>query len=85
MRICGRLLRPSNLAERRLLLSHFGASTFRVPRSHNVFAIVRRVERYLAKNEDLIFLKRLAVPNRVTFDVNVQEPVAGECDAAAGD
>lgn len=60
MRICGRVLRPSTLAERRLLLGLFGATAVRVPRSQNIFAVARRVGRYLKKNEDIRFLEELA-------------------------
>lgn len=59
MRICGRLLRPSTLAERRLLLGCFGTTALRVPRRHNIFAVARRIERYVNKNEDLAFLKAI--------------------------
>ena len=88
MRICGRLLRPSTLAERRLLLSHFGTSAVRIPRSQNIFAVARRVERYLKKNEDVVFLKKLAAPRRrpvppITPDVDVPEPVMDDEHAAA--
>lgn len=60
MRICGRLLRPSTLVERRLLLSFFGTSAVRIPRSQNIFAVARRIERYLKKNDDVLFFKKLA-------------------------
>ena len=42
MRINGRLLRPSTLAERRLMLGHFGTDCIRVPRTLNPFAVARR-------------------------------------------
>jgi len=44
MRIIGRILRPSTLAERRLLLS-FGSPCLRVARSENPFIIARRLRR----------------------------------------
>ena len=44
MRINGRTLRPSTLAERRLMLS-FGLSTIRVPRNRNPFIVARRLGR----------------------------------------
>ncbi len=47
MRIHGRTLRPSNLAERRVLKA-FGIDYIRVPRSHNPYVIARQVQR-LAK------------------------------------
>lgn len=90
MRICGRLLRPSTLAERRLLLGHFGTSSLRVPRSHNIFAVARRIERYLKKNEDIVFLKKLAGPRRMPVppiapDMDSPEPVTGDDYAAAAE
>lgn len=44
MRINGRLLRPSNLAERRVL-KQFGVDYIRVPRGYNPFAVARQVAR----------------------------------------
>ncbi len=90
MRICGRYLRPSSLAERRLLLGHFGASAVRIPHSQNIFAVARRIERYLKKNEDIVFLKKLAAPRRrhmppVTPDLDMAEPVTGDEHAAAAE
>lgn len=90
MRICGRLLRPSTLGERRLLLGHFGASSLRVPRSQNIFAVARRIERYLKKNEDIVFLTRLAAPRRrpvppIAPDMDSPEPVTGDEYGAAAE
>lgn len=44
MRINGRTLRPSTLAERRLLLS-LGTEALRVPRDMNPFTVARRLRR----------------------------------------
>jgi hypothetical protein len=44
MRVNGRTLRPSTLAERRLLLS-LGTASLRVPRNMNPFAVARRLRR----------------------------------------
>ena len=44
MRIQGRLLRPENLAERRILKS-LGMDHIRVPRRSNPFAVARLVRR----------------------------------------
>jgi hypothetical protein len=44
MRVNGRTLRPSTLAERRLLLS-LGTDSVRVPRHMNPFAAARRLRR----------------------------------------
>ena len=90
MRICGRLLRPSTLAERRLLLSHFGTSAVRIPRSQNIFAVARRIERYLKKNDDVVFFKKLAAPTRrplppIAPDMDSPEPATGDDYAAAAE
>jgi len=56
MRIQGRTLRPSNLAERRLLLS-LGSPTLRVPRAANPYLIARRLERAArGDNPDVLFV-----------------------------
>lgn len=44
MRLRGRILRPSTLAERRLMTS-LGVDFIRVPRKHNPFIVARRFER----------------------------------------
>ena len=64
----GRLVRPSNLAERRLLLS-LGLVVLRVPRGTNPYVIARRIERAARLDcEDLVLLRdlvhRLLLPAR---------------------
>jgi hypothetical protein len=44
MRIQGRVLRPSTLEERRLLLS-LGLDQLRVPRGTNPFAVIRKIQK----------------------------------------
>lgn len=44
MRVNGRLLRPSTLAERRVLKG-FGVDCIRVPRNHNPYAVARLLRR----------------------------------------
>jgi hypothetical protein len=57
MRIQGRTLRPSNLAERRLLLSSLGTQALRVPRKANPYLIARRLERAAKGNHpDILFV-----------------------------
>ena len=57
MRIQGRTLRPSTLVERRLLLSSFGTSDLRCPRSANPYLIARRLERAAKGNHpDILFV-----------------------------
>jgi len=57
MRIQGRTLRPSNLAERRLLLSSLGTQALRVPRTANPYLIARRLERAAkGNNPDILFV-----------------------------
>lgn len=89
MRICGRVLRPSTLAERRLLLGHLGTSFIRVPRSQNPYAVARRVRRFLEKNEDIGFLKRLAAKKSpmppVSPDVDLPEPTPDTEHGAAAE
>ncbi len=56
MRIQGRTLRPSNLAERRLLLS-LGTPVLRVPRAANPYLVARRLERAAkGNNPDILFV-----------------------------
>ncbi len=58
MRITGRVIRPSNLAERRLLLS-MGVDHVRVPRSMNPYAVARRLSRLTAGGDEMQLLRRL--------------------------
>jgi hypothetical protein len=44
MRVNGRTLRPSTMAERRLLIS-LGTAALRVPRTMNPFTVARRLRR----------------------------------------
>ena len=61
MRINGRLLRPSSLAERRTMLSLGLTTTFRCPRSENPYAVARRLRRLAeGKNTDADHFRRLA-------------------------
>ncbi len=55
----GRLVRPSNLAERRLLLS-LGIIILRVPRKTNPYLIARRLERAArCEGADMALLRTL--------------------------
>jgi hypothetical protein len=84
MRICGRTLRPSTLAERRVLLA-LGFPTMRVPRGMNPFIVARRVGR-LAKGhtDDHVFLRELvhaqhkATPPSPQPEPDTTEPVGPE-------
>ena len=59
MRIQGRLLRPSNLAERRVLKS-LGVDAIRVPRRLNPFAVARLIKKTAAgKGGDLAALRMM--------------------------
>jgi hypothetical protein len=58
MRIQGRLLRPSTLAERRVLKS-LGLDALRVPRRHNPFAVARLIHRLSFGAPDMAKLKAL--------------------------
>ena len=58
----GRLVRPSNLAERRLLLS-LGIVVLRVPRTTNPYLVARRLERAARRDgDDVVLLRSLARP-----------------------
>jgi hypothetical protein len=59
MRITGRILRPSNLAERRLLKS-LGFDFIRVSRAFNPYAVARLVKRVTAGGADVQKLKAIA-------------------------
>ena len=60
MRINGRLLRPSSLAERRTMLSLGLTTTFRCPRCENPYAVARRLRRLAeGKDTDTHFLRQL--------------------------
>ena len=61
MRVTGRTVRPSTLAERRLLLA-LGIHELRVPRSKNPFAVARRLSRMA--NGEVEELKKLISPTR---------------------
>lgn len=62
MRIQGRLLRPSNLAERRVLKT-LGIDFIRCRRSLNPFAVARAVKKVASgRGGDLPWLKRLLAP-----------------------
>ena len=88
MRITGRSLRPSNLAERRVMLA-LGSPTIRVPRGMNPFIVARRVGR-LAKGQtdDHQFLRELvraqhkAVPPVPQPEPDTTDPI--EIDNGAG-
>ena len=56
MRINGRTLRPSNLAERRVLLA-LGEPIFRVPRGVNPYIVARKLARAARDNADLLFVR----------------------------
>lgn len=79
MRVNGRSLRPSNLAERRLFKS-VGADFLRVPRSMNPYAVARKLSRMAAGGEDMGLLTKLAhrpQPNIWTIpqpDLDAPEP-----------
>lgn len=61
MRIQGRILRPSTLAERRIMFSLGLPATLRVPRSENPFSVARRLRRLaLHANADADQLRGLA-------------------------
>lgn len=58
-RITGRIVRPSTLAERRLMFSLGLGTALRVPRSANPYAVARRLRRLLNTSPDADYLRRL--------------------------
>lgn len=95
MRINGRTLRPSNLAERRLLLS-LGTDAIRVPRNMNPFTVARRLRRAArGDSPDHDLARELARTTKKPFgdfpspspDIDLPEPVlpdtASACEEAA--
>ncbi len=58
MRIRGRTLRPSTLAERRTMISLFGTATIRVPRRSNPYVVSRRIARVARGTADSDWLKQ---------------------------
>lgn len=57
MRVTGRVLRPSNLAERRVMLSQFGSLALRVPRGVNPYLLARRLVRASQPSADILFVR----------------------------
>lgn len=67
MRINGRLLRPSSLAERRTMLQLGLTTAFRCPRSENPFSLARKLRRLAAgETPDANYLRRLAQKKSAT-------------------
>jgi hypothetical protein len=75
MRINGRLLRPSTLAERRLF-NALGTDTIRVPRTLNPYVIARRARRLaLFDHPDFLLLRELVTKYQPSPDADTSEPV----------
>ena len=81
MRVNGRTLRPSTLAERRLFTA-LGTTTIKVPRSQNPYVVARRARRLAdQQTPDFLMLKELVaryrpdgLPHEPTPDVDTSEP-----------
>jgi hypothetical protein len=58
-RINGRIVRASNLAERRVL-HQIGVDSLRVPRGQNPYLVARRLKRAAKPDPDLMFLAAVA-------------------------
>ncbi len=93
MRINGRTLRPSTLAERRLLLS-LGTDALRVPRGMNPFTVARRLRRAArVQSPDHDVARDLAaamkkVPAEIPLpspDLDMPEPVSPDFAADHGE
>lgn len=63
MRINGRILRPTTLAERRVLLS-LGQPTFRVPRGINPYVVARKLARAARDSRELLFVRDIQAGKR---------------------
>jgi hypothetical protein len=74
MRVNGRTLRPSTLAERRLLLS-FGVESLRVPRRLNPYTVARRIRR-LARGDtpEHLFLRELVDAGKKKMSEDIPTP-----------
>lgn len=85
MRISGRALRPSNLAERRLMLS-MGVRTLRIPRHQNPYVVARRLARAAHHcTEDHQFIRALIASElkEPKPSPGVDEPASHELRAQA--
>lgn len=89
IRIIGRTLRPGCLQSRRLFLGTLGVAFIRVPRSQNPFAMARRIERYLNKNDDLLAIRSIVKrPVRVPPSgpaLDVPDALMGNADVGAAE
>ena len=68
MRVNGRTLRPSTLAERRMLLAA-GLTSVRVPRSQNPYAVARRLARLAQQPGELSKLTTDRPPRPFPFPI----------------
>lgn len=83
MRITGRILRPSDLAERRLMLNEFGTLSLRSPRGVNPYVLARRLRRAAHRTDaDLLFVKEKLSARRPkpmgpepSPDIDIPEPI----------
>ena len=77
MRVNGRCIRASNMAERRLLLA-LGSTALRVPRSVNPYVVARRLSR--AASSDVLLAReivsQLTRPKPAKAPVETVEPAA---------
>ena len=79
MRVNGRVLRPSTLAERRLFTA-LGTQTIKVPRSHNPYVVARRARHLAEQHPDFLFLRELVAkyqPHEPVPDMDTSEPIDG--------
>ena len=69
-RVTGRLIRASNLAERRVLLG-LGILVLRVPRGCNPYVVARRLERAARRDcADVALLRELVHPRLVPDELD---------------
>ena len=76
-RITGRTIRPSSLAERRILLS-LGSPTLRVSRRQNVYVVARRLARAArGDTPDLMFVRDVATGHKPPHPRPGEKPLRG--------
>jgi hypothetical protein len=75
MRVTGRILRPSTLAERRLMLSQLGTCAIRVPRRLNPFLAARKLARAARdQHPDLLLVRDVLSASSAGATRAVAEP-----------
>ncbi len=78
MRVNGRIIRPSTLAERRFLLS-LGVCDLRVPRRMNPYVVGRRLSKSArGVDGDILFARELVARHMKAVDAGATTPEAAQ-------